>query len=96
MYRSESLLNNLLIEVDSLTYRLLTIKQAYAQTTNYGLRERLIEENYSLYERLEEIKVIGELLEKRTIEKISYPSLLLEKCKRSMVKTKIKRDLFFL
>ena len=96
MYRSESLLDNLLIEVDSLTYRVINIKQTYAHTINYGLRERLIEENKCLYERLKEIFVIGLLLEKRTTEKISFSNLLVEKCKRSLAKSSIKRDLFFL
>ena len=96
MYRSESLLDNLLIEVDSLTYRVINIKQTYAHTINYGLRERLIEENKCLYERLKEIHVIGLLLEKRTPEKISYSNLLVEKCRRSIAKSNIKRDLFFL
>ena len=96
MYRSESLLDNLLIEVDSLTYRVINIKQTCAHTINYGLRERLIEENKCLYERLKEIHVIGLLLEKRTTEKISYSNLLVEKCRRSIAKSNIKRDLFFL
>ena len=96
MYRSESLLDNLLIEVDTLTYRVINIKQTYAQTINFGLRERLIEENKCLYKRLKEIYVIGLLLEKRTTEKISYSNLLVEKCRRSIAKSKIKRDLFFL
>ena len=96
MYRSESLLDNLLIEVETLTNRVINIKQTYAHTINYGLRERLIEESKCLYERLKEIHVIGLLLEKRTTEKISYSNLLVEKCRRSIAKSKIKRDLFFL
>ena len=96
MYSSESIINNLLIEVDSLTYRLNNIKHAYINTANNRLRERLIDENKKIFERISEIFSIAELLEKRNNERITFASLLCEKCRRIVIQTKMKRDLFFL
>ena len=84
------------MEVDSLNYRLKNIKQALANTFNNGLRERLIYENYNILERVNEIFSIANLLEKRSKEKLSFSSLLVEKCKRTITETKMKKDLFFL
>ena len=50
MYKSESIVNNLLIEVDTLSYRMVNIHQAYFNTSNLVLRERLIYENKNISE----------------------------------------------
>ena len=94
--RSESLINNLLLEIDSLTCRLNNINQTYLLTNHAGLRERLIYENNSLSRRVNEIFSIAKLLERRNNENITFSKLLLEKCRRTINETKIKRDLFFL
>ena len=51
MYRSESIIINLLEEVDSLSLRITNIKQAYSNTSHSRLRERLFFENTSIYNR---------------------------------------------
>jgi len=51
---SESIINNLLIEVDSLTCRLRSIKLSFQTTSNERLKERLIYENKSIFERVTE------------------------------------------
>ena len=96
MYKSESIINNLLIEVDSLTYRLKNIKQTYSSTAHNGLRERLIYENQNIFQRIKEIFTIAKQIERRTNEKISFSSLLVEKCKRTIAERKIEMNLFFL
>ena len=52
---SESIINNLLIEVDSLTCRLRSIKLSFQTTSNDRLKERLIYENKSIFERVNDI-----------------------------------------
>ena len=96
MYRSESIINNLLSEVDSLSNRIPNIKQAYYNTAHDGLRKRLIYENKKILQRLNEINSIAKVLRNRTIEKISFSSLLAEKCERAIAKKRIGNDLFFL
>ena len=96
MYRSESVTSNLLIEVDSLSNRIENIKQSYSNTTHQGLRVRLFYENKSIFHRLNEIYSIAQFLKNRTIDKISFTSLLLEKSKRIIAQTKIEKNLFFL
>ena len=96
MYKSESIINNLLLEVDSLAFRLKNIKEAYLHTAHIGLRERLFDENQNIFQRINEIFSIAKLLEKKTKEKISFSSLLVEKCTRTINETKIEMNLFFL
>ncbi len=96
MYRSESVTSNLLIEVDSLSNRIENIKQSYSNTTHEGLRVRLFYENKSIFQRLNEIYSIAKFLKNRTIEKISYTNLLLEKSKRTIAQIRIEKSLFFL
>ena len=96
MYTSEAIINNLLIEVDSLNIRIKNIKQAYWNTSHYGLRERLIYEKQNIFNRLNEIFSIAKLLEKRTNEKVNFSNLLLEKCRRTISEIEMRRDLFFL
>ena len=96
MYRSESVTSNLLIEVNSLSDRIENIKQSYSNTTHEGLRMRLFYENKSIFQRLNEIYSIAKILKNRTVEKISFTSLLLEKSKRTIAQTRIEKNLFFL
>ena len=95
MYKSESIISNLLIEIDSLSNRVSNIKQAYINTTHNGLRKRLFYENKKIYQRLKEIDSIAKVLRNRTFDKISFTSLLLEKSKRTINQTKMERNLFF-
>ena len=96
MNRSDSIINNLLKEVDLLSSRLTNIKQAYYNTLNTGLRERLLYENNNLFQRLTEITSIAQLLKERNKESISFSNLLVEKCKRVTSERGIENNLFFL
>ena len=96
MYLSESITSNLLMEVDSLSNRIENIKQEYSNTAHNGLRERLFYENKNISQRLNEIYSIAKFLKNRTIEKVSFTSLLLEMSERTIAQTKIQRNLFFL
>tara|TARA_S200000501_G_C20459547_1_gene584498 strand:+ start:173 stop:463 length:291 start_codon:yes stop_codon:yes gene_type:complete len=96
MYRSESITSNLLMEIDSLTNRISNIKESFRNTAHNGLRERLFYENKNISQRLNEIYSIAKFLKKRTIEKISFTSLLLEKSERTIAKARMEKNLFFL
>ena len=96
MYKSESIIDNLLMEVDLLSYRITNIYQAFCNTSNVGLRERLIYEYKSISLRLYEIFSIAKILKNRNNENISFSSLLVEKCKRIIDQKKIEKNLFFL
>ena len=96
MYRSESIINNLLQEVDSLSLRITNIKQAYCNTAHLGLRERLFFESKIISLRLNEIFSIAKKLKERTKESISFSSLLVEKCERTIAKKRVEKNLFFL
>ena len=96
MFRSESLINNLLIEVETLSHRITNIHSAYRNTSNVSLKERLFYENKSICKRLSEIFSIAKVLNDRNKQKISLSSLLIEKCKRTIAKRRIENNLFFL
>ena len=96
MYKSESIINSLLIELDSLSNRVSNIKQAYLNTNHKGLRKRLIYENSCIFKRLNEIFSIAKVLNFRTNEKISFSGLLVEKSQRIIATTRIEKNLFFL
>ena len=96
MQKSESIINNLLMEVDVLSCRMTNIQQAYCNTSHVGLRERLFYENKSILNRLNEIFSISKILKKRTQENISFSSLLLEKCERTIAQKRMGMNLFFL
>ena len=84
------------MEVNSLSNRINNIKHSYNNTAHDGLRERLFYENKNITQRLKEIYSIARFLKNRTIEKVSYSSLLLEMSERTIAQTKIQRNLFFL
>ena len=96
MYRSESIVNNLLSEVDSLSNRITNIHQTYLNTSHLGLRERLFYENKNISARLNEIFSIAKVLKDRNNENISFSNLLVEKCERTIAQIRIEKNLFFL
>ena len=71
MKESQSLTNNLLIEVEVLSNRLRSIKQSYKSTENKALKGRLFSENRNLFKRVNEIYKIAELLNKNNPTKLS-------------------------
>ena len=56
MKESQSLTNNLLMEVEVLSNRLRNIKQSYKTTENKALRERLFSENKNIFKRVNPLK----------------------------------------
>ena len=96
MNKSESIINNLFNEVDALSYRMTNIHQAFLNTSHEGLRERLFYENINISQRLNEIFSIAKVLKDRNCENISFSSLLVEKCERTIAKKRIEKNLFFL
>ena len=96
MKESQSLTNNLLMEVDVLSNRLRNIKQSYKTTENKALKERLFSENKNIFKRVNEISKIAELLNKKTNEKINFSNLLVEITKRTLNENKFESNLFFL
>ena len=96
MKLSESMVENLLIEVDSLTSRIRGIKQSYKATSNKGLKERLIDENKNIFLRIKEINELSNLLMTRSKEKITFSALLEETSRRTLDELKKENSLFFL
>ena len=84
------------MEVDSLSYRITNIYQAYINTSHVVLRERLIYENKSISQRLNELFSIAKVLKNRNNESISFASLFFEKCERTITQKRIENNLFFL
>ena len=95
MKESQSLTNNLLMEVDVLSNRLRNIKQSYKTTENKALKERLFTENKNIFKRVNEIYKIAVLLNKNNKE-INFSNLLVEKTKRTLYENKFESNLFFL
>ena len=84
------------MEVDVLSNRLRNIKQCYKTTENKALKERLFSENKNIFERLNEISKIAELLNKKNNEKINFSNLLFEITKRTLNENQFESNLFFL
>jgi hypothetical protein len=95
MKESQSLTNNLLMEVDFLSNRLRNIKQSYKTTDNKALKGRLFIENKNIFKRVKEIYKIAELLNKNN-GKINFSNLLIEITKRTLNENKFESNLFFL
>ena len=95
MKESQSLTNNLLMEVDVLSNRLRNIMQSYRATGNKALKERLFYENKNIFKRINEIYKIAELLNKNN-NKMNYSNLLVEITKRKLKENKFETNLFFL
>jgi len=96
MKESQSITNNLLMEVDFLSNRLRNIKQSFKTTSNKALKERLFSENKNIFKRVKEIYKIAELLNKNNTENINFSKLLVEITKRTLNENKFERNLFFL
>ena len=96
MKESQSLTNNLLMEVGVLSNRLRNIKQSFKTTDNKVLKERLFSENKNIFKRVNEIYKIAELLNKKNNEKINFSNLLFEITKRTLNENKFESNLFFL
>jgi len=96
MNESQSLTNNLLMEVDVLSNRLRNIKQSYKTTENKSLKERLFTENKNIFKRVNEIYKIAELLNKNNTENINFSNLHVEITKRTLNENKFESNLFFL
>ena len=94
MKESQSLTNNLLMEVDVLSNRLRNIKQSYKTTENKALKGRLFTENKNIFKRINEIYRIAILLNKNN-EKINFSNLLFEITKRTLNENKFESNLFF-
>ena len=95
MKESQSLTNNLLMEVDVLSNRLRNIKETYKSTENKALKVRLFSENKNIFNRVIEISKIAELLHKKNNEKINFSNLLVEITKRTLNENKSESNLFF-
>ena len=96
MKESQSLTNNLLMEVDVLSNRLRNIKQSYKTTENKALKERLFSENKKIHKRVNEIYKIAEMLNKKNYDTINFSKLLFEITKRTLNENKFESNLFFL
>ena len=96
MKESQSITNNLLLEVYVLSNRLRNIKQSFKTTHNKALKERLYSENKNIFKRVNEISKIAELLNKKTNEKINFSNLLVEITRRTLNENKFESNLFFL
>ena len=96
MKESQSITNSLLMEVDTLSNRLRNIKQSFKTTDNKALKERLFSENKDIFERVNEIYTIAEILNKKKNEKINFSNLLVEITKRILNENKFASNLFFL
>jgi len=96
MKESQSLTNNLLMEVEFLSNRLRNIKQSYKSTENKALKGRLFSENKNLFKRINEIYKIAKLLNKNNTDNINFSNLLVEITKRTLNENKFESNLFFL
>ena len=96
MQESQSLTNNLLMEVDFLSNRLRNIKLSYKTTENKALKERLFSENKNIFKRVNEIYRIAKLLNKKNYEELNFSNLLIEITKRILNENKFESNLFFL
>ena len=96
MQESQSITNNLLMEVDVLSNRLRNIKQSFKTTHNKGLKERLFYENKNIFKRVNEISKIAKLLNKKSNEKLNFSKLLVEITERTLNENKLESNLFFL
>ena len=91
---SESIISNLLIELDSLNYRQRSIRKCFKNTYNTKLKDRLIIENMFIFERIKQIYNISLLLNQRDNEKINFAKLLAEVTKRSLSENREQSHLF--
>ncbi len=96
MKESQSLTNNLLMEVDVLSNRLRNIRHSFKTINNKALKERLYSENKNIFKRVNEIYKIAKLLNKKNNDKINFSNLLFEITERTLNENKFESNLFFL
>ena len=96
MKESQSITNNLLMEVYVLSNRLRNIKQSFKSTHNKALKERLFSENKNIFKRVKEISQIADLLNKKNNGKLNFSNLLVEITRRTLNENKFESNLFFL
>ena len=96
MKESQSITNNLLMEVYVLSNRLRNIKQSFKTTHNKALKERLFSENKTIFKRVKEISQIAYLLNKNNNGKLNFSNLLVEITQRTLNENKFESNLFFL
>ena len=96
MKESQSLTNNLLMEVYVLSNRLRNIKQYFKTNHNKALKERLFSENKTIFKRVKEISQIADLLNKKNNGKLNFSNLLVEITQRTLNENKFESNLFFL
>ena len=72
MKESQSITNNLLMEVYVLSNRLRNIKQSFKTTHNKALKERLFSENKTIFKRVKEISQIADLLNKKSNGELNF------------------------
>ena len=96
MKESQSITNNLLMEVEVLTVRIRNIRQSFKTTNNKSLKERLFIENKNIFKRVNEISKIAKILSKKTNDEMSFSNLLVEISKRTLNENKFESNLFFL
>ena len=96
MKESQSITNNLLMEVYVLSNRLRNIKQSFKTTHNKALKERLYSENKVIFKRIKEISQIADLLNKKNNDKLNFSNLLVEITGRTLNENKFESNLFFL
>ena len=81
---SESIVENLLIEIEMINGRIKKLVMNYNQTVNIDFKKRLIEEYKDLSYRLKEINKTSNTITKFTSNKISLSSLLLVQSNKSL------------
>jgi len=81
---SESIVENLLIEIEMINGRIKRLVMNYNQAVNIDLKKRLIEEYKDLSNRLKEINNTSNTIVKFTSNKISLSSLLLVQSNKSL------------
>ena len=81
---SESIVENLLIEIEMINGRIKKLVMNYNQTVNIDFKKRLIEEYKDLSYRLKEINKTSNTLTKFTSNKISLSNLLLVQSNKSL------------
>ena len=96
MKESQSITNNLLMEVYVLSNRLRNIKQSFKTTQNKALKERLLSENKTIFKRVKEISQIAGLLNEKNNGDLNFSNLLVEITQRTLNENKFESNLFFL
>ena len=81
---SESIVENLLVEIEMINGRIKRLVMNYNQTVNIDLQKRLIEEYKDLSNRLKEINKTSNTITKFTSNKLSLSNLLLVQSNKSL------------